>query len=615
MNSIDKIIDKNNIKTLNSANSVELCQCIRDFLVENVLTTGGHLASNLGVVELTLALHKVFDFPEDKIIFDVGHQSYVHKILSGRHHEFATLRKFGGLSGFPKTAESEYDSFNTGHSSTSISAAIGIARARDLQNEDYNVIAFIGDGALGGGMAFEALNDVGANKTKVIIILNDNEMSINHNVGGLSAHLTMLRTNKKYLNAKSKMQGLLGKCGSFGRMITKGIKTIKRAITFATVAAPMFEELGIKYIGIIDGHDIDELTVALEKAKNIDGPVIIHTLTQKGRGYEPAEKNPDLYHGVSAKNKEKLSGIAYTRIFGDYLLSKARENHDIIAITAAMADGCGLNKFASEVSTRFFDVGIAEQHAVTLAAGFASRGMIPVFAVYSTFLQRSYDQLLHDVCMQNLHVVFAIDRAGVVGEDGETHQGLFDLSYLLHMPQMTVLAPSCGDELKQMLDYAIDVCKGPVAIRYPKAIASDRNCAPFIGGKSEVVSSDGADVVIISIGRMTDCCIRVCELLAAKGVKTTHINARCIKPFDAEGIGDFVNQSTLAVTVEDNVIAGGAGECIASCFSRETRSKFIHCGFDDVFVEQGTQAQLFDKHGLAAQDIYKKIIRELKIDE
>ncbi|MBR2404842.1 MAG: 1-deoxy-D-xylulose-5-phosphate synthase, partial [Clostridia bacterium] len=438
MNSIDKIIDKNNIKTLTSSNSVGLCQYIRNFLVENVLETGGHLASNLGVVELTLAMHKVFDFPTDKIIFDVGHQSYVHKILSGRHNEFATLRKFGGISGFPKTSESEYDSFNTGHSSTSISAAVGIARARDLKNEDYNVIAFIGDGALGGGMAFEALNDVGANKTKVIIILNDNEMSINHNVGGLSAHLTMLRTNKKYLNVKSKMQVLLGKCGSFGKMITKGIKTVKRAITFATVAAPMFEELGIKYIGIIDGHNIDELTDAFEKAKNINGPVIIHTLTQKGRGYDPAEKNPDLYHGVSAKCKEKLPGTAYTQIFGDYLFSKAKQNHDIVSITAAMADGCGLNKFSKEFSDRFFDVGIAEQHAVTLAAGLASRGVIPVFSVYSTFLQRSYDQLLHDVCMQNLHVIFAIDRAGVVGEDGETHQGLFDLSYLLHMPQMTV---------------------------------------------------------------------------------------------------------------------------------------------------------------------------------
>ncbi len=615
MNSIDKIIEKNNIKTLNSDNSVELCQCIRDFLVDNVLTTGGHLASNLGVVELTLAIHKVFDFPKDKIIFDVGHQSYVHKILSGRHHEFDTLRKFGGLSGFPKTSESDYDSFNTGHSSTSVSAAVGIARARDLQNEDYNVIAFIGDGALGGGMAFEALDDVGANKTKVIIILNDNEMSINHNVGGLSAHLTMLRTNKKYINAKSRLQVLLGKCGSFGKMITKGIKTIKRAITFATVAAPMFEELGIKYIGIIDGHDIDELTVALEKAKNIDGPVIIHTLTQKGRGYEPAEKNPDLYHGVSASYKSKTTTAAYTQIFGEYLLSKAKENSDIVAITAAMADGCGLNKFAASMSARFFDVGIAEQHAVTLAAGFASRGIIPVFSVYSTFLQRSYDQVLHDVCMQNLHVVFAIDRAGVVGEDGETHQGLFDLSYLLHMPQMTVLAPSCSDELKQMLDYAIDVCKGPVAIRYPKAIASERNCAPFNPGKSEIVSSAGTDVVIISVGRMTERCMKVCEFLEAKGVKATHVNARFIKPFDADEIREFVEQCSLVVTVEDNVTTGGAGEYIASCFTRENRSKFVHFGFGDVFVEQGSQEQLFNKHGLTANDIYKKIIRELNIDE
>lgn len=616
MTSIDKFIDKNTIKNIDNNNSGAICEAIRQFLIERVTHNGGHLASNLGVVELTLAMHKVFDFPRDKVVFDVGHQSYVHKILSGRSDKFGSLRKLDGLSGFPKTSESEYDCFNTGHSSTSISAAVGIARARDLIGDDYNVIAFIGDGALGGGMAFEALNDVGATKTKLIIILNDNEMSINHNVGGLSAHLSMLRTNKNYLTAKTKMRSFLNKAGIIGKVLTKIMKTAKKAITFATIAAPMFEELGIKYIGIIDGHNIDDLASAFQKAKNVDGPVIIHALTKKGKGYKPAEDNPDLYHGVSPqKTMTNSEGRTYTRIFGDFLLKKGKENRRIVAITAAMSSGCGLGRFSSEFPQRFFDVGIAEQHAVTLAGGFASRGIIPVFAVYSTFLQRGYDQILHDICMQKLHVIFAIDRAGVVGEDGETHQGIFDFSYLLHLPEMTVLAPSCVSEFEQMLEFAVENCNCPVSIRYPKAIASNRRCKEFVFGKYEVVEDNGDDVVLISIGRMLECCLEVSRALKTCGISHKVINLRTVKPFDVSFLEKLLQSTRLAVTVEDNVIHGGAGQYIYSCVSCDIRSKFLHIGFDDCYVCQGSQDELFVKYGLDPRSITDKIKKELKINE
>lgn len=618
MNSIDKLIDKNNIKKLNNANSAETCNKIRQFLIDSVTKNGGHLASNLGVVELTLAMHKVFDFPKDKVVFDVGHQSYVHKMLSGRCDKFSTLRKLDGLSGFPKTDESEYDCFNTGHSSTSISAALGIARARDLNNEDYNVIAFIGDGALGGGMAFEALDDVGATKTRLIIVLNDNEMSINQNVGGLSAHLSMLRANKSYLSAKNRMHDFLDKVGILGKAITKILKTVKKAIKFATVASPMFEELGIKYIGIIDGHDIDELTSAFEKAKNINGPVIIHTLTKKGMGYQPAEENPDLYHGISAytnKNTETCCKQSYTATFGRYISQKAETNEKIVAITAAMCAGCGLTDFSQKFVQRFYDVGIAEQHAVTLAAGLASRGLIPVFSVYSTFLQRGYDQILHDVCLQNLHVVFAIDRSGVVGEDGETHQGVFDFSYLLHLPNMTVLAPSCKEEFEQMLDYAIDECNGPVAVRYPKAAASERDYNKFNYKQYELVSDGGNEIVLLSVGRMLEIAIDVQAKLKLMGLNSKVLNIGTVKPLNEKALDEIVGQAVIVATIEDNQISGGAGQYIASRISRANRSKLLHFGYDDCFVCQGTQAQLIERYGLSSDAISKKIKEELNDNE
>ncbi|MBQ4527390.1 MAG: 1-deoxy-D-xylulose-5-phosphate synthase [Clostridia bacterium] len=607
------INDKEFFKKLNNENVRPIADEIRRFLVDNVIKSGGHLASNLGVVELTLAMYKVFDFPKDKIVFDVGHQSYVHKILSGRADNFSTLRKHDGLSGFPKRSESPYDSFNTGHSSTSLSAALGIAKARDLNGDDYNVIAFIGDGALGGGMAFEALNDSGAGETKLIIVLNDNEMSINKNVGGLSSHLSMLRLSKKYINVKDKVNRFFNKFGKPGQTISKFVKKMKRAIKFATINTPVFEELGLTYIGLIDGHNIDDLTVAFEKAKSTDGPVLIHVVTKKGCGYEPAERNPDIYHGIPPHfNPENVNNnITYTSVFGDYITRKAESNKKISVITAAMTSGCGLNLFASKFPDRFFDVGIAEEHAVTLAAGLACENIIPVFSVYSTFLQRGYDQILHDVCIQNLHVVFSIDRAGVVGEDGETHQGLFDLSYLTHIPNMTVLAPATQKEFEQMMDYAIDKCEGPVAVRFPKAKINNTNNSDFEISKIETINSTGNNVVIFSVGRMLDLANEVFEKLNAENISSTLCNVRTIKPVNTDELNNYLSKCTLAVTIEDNVISGGAGQYLCNTANREHRSKFIHFGFPDSFVEHGSQIELMKKYGLSAENIISNIKKEL----
>jgi len=615
MNTLDKLFSKDTIKKSDNNTDKLICKTIRELIIDTVNKNGGHLSSNLGVVELTLAMHKVFNFPEDKVVFDVGHQSYAHKILSGRYDKLHTLRKLGGLSGFPKTNESDYDCFNTGHSSTSISAALGIARARDLNGDNYNVIAFIGDGALGGGMAFEAMNDLGEAKTKLIIILNDNEMSIDRNVGGLSAHLSMLRTGKGYLNAKNKMHSFLAKTGKLGDGITKIIRSIKKSIMFMTISEPMFEELGIKYIGIINGHDIEELTEALEKAKNIDGPVIIHTLTKKGKGYKCAEESPDIYHGVSAKNKSTLPNLkTYTQIFGEYMLQKAESCKKMVAITAAMCGGCGLDAFSKKYPDRFFDVGIAEQHAVTMAAGLATAGITPVFSVYSTFLQRGYDQILHDVCMQNLHVVFAIDRAGIVGEDGETHHGVFDFSYLSHLPNVTILAPSCENEFLQMLDYAIDKCNGPVFVRYPKALAIQRECSAFPENSIEIVNQKGNDVIIASFGRMLECAMGVSKFLDENGIDSTVVNIRSVKPFANADFEKLIAPSSLIVTIEDNAVCGGAGQYISSFLSANMHN-VIHYGFKDDFVHQGTQNELFELYGLTPDKIATDIIKELKKHE
>lgn len=615
MDSLKNILTIENIKNLNNDNCHDISDKIRDFLISNVMKNGGHLASNLGVVELTLALHKVFDFPKDKIIFDVGHQSYVHKLLSGRIDGFKSLRTMGGMSGFPKRAESEYDCFDTGHSSTSISAALGIAKARDTVGDDFNVIAFIGDGALGGGMAFEALNNAGAGETKVIIILNDNEMSINKNVGGLSSHLSMLRLSKKYISVKGKVNRFFSKFGKPGVALSKFIKKTKKAIKSATLEDTFFEGLGLAYIGLIDGHNIDDLCVALEKAKTTHGPVLIHVATKKGYGYLPAEENPDVYHGVSANFSpdKKNTSKSYTSLFGDYIIKKAEDNDKLVVITAAMASGCGLNKFSNIFPERFYDVGIAEEHAVTFAAGLSCGGIIPVFSVYSTFLQRGYDQLLHDVCIQNLHVIFSIDRAGVVGEDGETHQGVFDLSYLSHMPNMTVLAPSCEKEFIQMMDYAIDKCKGPVAVRFPKDICVERDCADFNIGKPETVCECGNDIVIFSFGRMLERSYDVYSSLKNDGFNVKLINVGTVKPISACYINEILDGASLAVTLEDNVVSGGAGEYLCNCSERKFHSLFTHFGFPDRFIEHGKQSDLMDLYGLNTNEIIQMIKKEMNI--
>lgn len=607
-----KINDKNFIKNLNKSDADILSEEIRCCLIDTVLKNGGHLASNLGVVELTLALHKVFDFSKDKIIFDVGHQCYVHKMLTGRYDDFSTLRKKGGIAGFPKSEESEYDFFNTGHSGTSISAALGMARARDLMHKDYNVIAFIGDGSIGSGMSFEALNDAGVSDCRIIIVLNDNEMSISENVGGLSTHLNSLRLSKKYLNVKSHMHKILSRTGSAGDKFTSFIQKLKRPLRFAASKVPVFEALGITYIGLIDGHNFDDLINAFEKAKEVKGPVIIHTVTKKGKGYSDAEYNPSKYHGVSPKNPEGNSAFkTYTKVFGDFMTNKAKENSKLVAITAAMCSGCGLDSFSEKYPERFFDVGISEEHAVTMAAGLAKSGMIPVVSVYSTFLQRGYDQILHDVCIQNLHVIFAIDRAGIVGEDGETHQGIFDFSYLLHIPNMTVLAPSCEDELSSMLDYAVSCADGPVAIRYPKATASNRKCN-FEFAKPEVIREKGRDIVIISIGRMLDTADKCIDILADMGYNSTSlINLSTIKPLNSDFINSITDKSKLVVTIEDNIIQGGAGQYIAQNTALKNRDKILNIGFGDTFVKHGTQDELFAEHGITAEAIVQMIKKEM----
>lgn len=607
MTYLDKISSPDDLKKISPADYGALCDEIREFLIENVLQTGGHLASNLGVVELTLAMHIAFDAPRDKMIFDVGHQSYVHKLITGRKEGFGTLRKYGGLSGFPKTSESDYDSFNVGHASTSISAALGLARARDLRGTDENIVALIGDGSLGGGMAWEALNDAASSKTKLIIIINDNQMAISENVGGLSEHLSKLRIRPSYTKAKGNIKDFLYSKGKFTEGIANVLKAAKDKIKDVTIHGGLFEELGFTYLGIIDGHNVENLVEVFEHAKNIDGPVIIHTHTKKGMGYKDAEEHPDLYHGVSENNKSS-EVTTYSKAFERIIHNIGRENDRVVTITAAMKSACGLDKFEQEFPDRFFDVGIAEQHAVTMAAGLSMGGAVPVVCIYSTFLQRAYDQILHDVCLQNLHVVFAIDRAGVVGEDGETHQGIYDLSYLSHMPNMMILSPSCEKEFNEMLDYAVNKHNGPVAIRYPKAQVSKRSTNKvFIPGISEVITT-GDDVTILAEGRMVDCAINASELLALSGINSTVINLRTLKPFDEECINKYADNSKLVVTLEDNIKYGGIGSYIRA----KTNIDMYNIGFESGILVQGKQAELLKENNLDYHGVAKTIINMIK---
>lgn len=611
---LDKITSPGEVKELSNVELEVLAGEIREFLIDSVSKTGGHLASNLGVVELTISLFKSFNLEKDKIVWDVGHQSYVHKILTGRKDQFNNLRKYNGLSGFPKRCESKYDAFDTGHSSTSISAALGMARARDIKNEDNQVVAVIGDGALTGGMALEALNDVGFKKTKMIVILNDNQMSISPNVGGLSTHLNNLRMEPRYNKLKSNINETLSNSNA-GKKLASCISRFKDSIKQFVVPSMLFEDMGLKYIGPINGHDIETMTEVLEKAKQIDEPVIIHVVTSKGKGYELAEKNPNKFHGVSPFDLESgeayiPSERSYSKVFGDAMLDLAKEDERIVAITAAMPDGTGLKGFAKEFPNRFFDVGIAEAHATTLAAGLASANLKPVFAVYSTFLQRAFDQLIHDVCIQNMPVIFAIDRAGLVGEDGETHQGMFDLSYLSQVPNMTVLAPKHLNEIKVMLKWALTQ-NGPVAIRYPRGTDCCNEMNPLTEisyGKWERIIT-GEKIAIIAVGKMLQHALLAKEILKSNGINPTIINATFVKPLDNNMLESLVKEGYDIVTIEDNIINGGFGSYVLmKLYELGFRNKFKALGFKDKFVPQGNVDLLYKENKLDPEGIAEAII-------
>lgn len=612
---LDNYKDIEDIKEMNFDELNSFSEEIREFLIQNVSKTGGHMSSNLGVVELTLSLYKVFNFREDRLVFDVGHQAYVHKILTGRKDEFETLREFGGISGFPKRSESIFDRFDTGHSSTSISAALGMARARDIKKEEYEVVALIGDGALSGGMSLEAINDVGFRKTNMIIVLNDNQMSISENVGGLSLYLSKLRVDPKYTNLRDNFNRIVNKIPSLGKGVTNSIDKIKGSIKQLIVPSMLFEDMGLKYIGPIDGHNIKELTYVFSQAKRIKEPVIIHVMTTKGKGYNFAEENPNKFHGVGpfdcVSGECIESSNSYSKSFGDAMIKIGKENKDLVAITAAMPDGTGLSKFASIYKDRFFDVGIAEQHGVTLAAGMAVNGLKPVFAVYSTFLQRSYDQIVHDVCIQNLPVIFAIDRAGIVGKDGETHQGIFDISYLNHIPNMVIMAPKCTEELEYILRFALNENK-PVAIRYPRGGDSKNvSISPtkkFELGKFEKIIGQG-DIAIIATGIMVVKGIMAHEELEKRGYKSEVYNASFIKPLDFDLIDELIRENKTIVTIEDNVLSGGFGQGILSYGSKKSFSNILNIGFEDKFIPQGDVEKLYEINGLDIEGITKKIIK------
>ena len=589
---------------------------LRDFLLESVSKTGGHLASNLGIVELTIALHKCFDTPKDKIIWDVGHQSYIHKILTGRMDAFDTLRKYGGISGFPKACESEYDVFDTGHSSTSISLGLGLAAARDLNGEDYKVVSVIGDGAMTGGLAFEALNNAGSMQTNLIVVLNDNGMSISKNIGGLSGSLGRITSTDKYLHMKTRVKKGISKVPVIGESMVSGIHHAKENIKYAVIDGILFEELGFKYIGPVDGHDIKELCETLESAKSLKGPVLIHAVTCKGKGYSHAEKRPHKYHGIGAFDLDtgtavsKSAGKSYSAVFGDKLTEMAAKDHRIIGITAAMVDGVGLEGFQKKYPKRFFDVGIAEAHGVTFAAGLAKAGQRPYVAVYSSFLQRAYDQMLEDVCLQNLPVTFCIDRAGAVGADGETHHGLFDIAYLRSMPNMTVLAPKDGPELETMLELSLKI-DGPCAIRYPRGTAADLHAACADAPGKAVRLKKGKDVDLWAVGNMTEHALAAAEILQAEGIEAGVVNMASIKPLDADMLQTSASVVSLIVTIEDGIVSSGIGEAIKACLSQQD-NRVINLGWPDQFIEHGTQNELYEKYGLDARSIAETVKQNMK---
>lgn len=616
---LDQIKDVGDIKKLNEEELESLRLEIRQFLVESIAQTGGHLASNLGVVELTMALHLSFDPAVDKIIWDVGHQSYTHKILTGRKDGFATLREYGGMSGFPNTRESETDGFNTGHSSTSISVGLGLAEAREITGEHYHVISVIGDGALTGGMAFEALNNASHLKSNYIIVLNDNNMSISENVGGLNRYLSNFRTADAYMDLKDGVIQSLSKIPVYGERMVKKIRNAKSGIKQLFVPGMFFEEMGLMYLGPVDGSDIKQMRKVFSEAKRVRGPVIVHVLTHKGEGYGPAERHPARFHGTAPFDIEtgvplsKQSKAHYTDVFSTVMKKMGEREPKLVAITAAMEMGTGLKRFHNLYPERFFDVGIAEEHAVTFAAGLAKAGLKPVFAVYSSFLQRAFDQILHDVCLQKLPVVFAIDRAGLVGKDGATHQGIYDLSYLSAIPDLTIMAPKNKWELSDMLKFAI-AADYPVAIRYPRGNACDlwkEQRASIVRGKTEILC-EGEDVALFAIGAMVEIAWNVKEKLSNRGISATVINARFMAPLDEGAILSAAEKYPLIVTMEENIASGGFGEHIAALLEREgAKAGLLTIAIENRYVEHGDVETLRKVLGIDADTIAEKICEEL----
>lgn len=617
---LEKINYPKDLKKLSIEEKETLAIEIRKYILEIVSKNGGHLASNLGVVELTIALHSVFNFPEDKIVWDVGHQTYVHKILTGRKEALKTLRKLNGIAGFPKTNESKYDNFNTGHSGTSISAALGMARARDLKNERNSVLAVIGDGAMTGGMALEALNDVGYSKTKMTIILNDNEMSISKNIGGLNMLLSKLRTKKTYTKSNISMKKIINKVPVIGKPTVKVIQRLKRSIKQLIIPKMFFEDIGFTYLGPVDGHNIQELENILRLSKQIDNPVIIHVLTKKGKGYSIAEENPDKFHATAPFNIEtgkagKEKKKDYSKVFGDKLVELARENEKIVAITASMKDGTGLTKFSKEFPKRFFDIGIAEQHALGLAAGMAIEGTIPVVPIYSSFYQRGYDQVIHDIAIQNLPVIMCVDRAGIVGADGETHQGLLDMAFFRLVPNLTIMAPKDFKELEEMLEFAIKLNK-PVIIRYPRGGEEDYKFQESTNseytkieeGRAEILK-EGKDISIIAIGKMVSRAMKIAEELEKENINADVINARFLKPLDIKTIKNSIAKTKKVITIEDGTIINGLATAIKELIIDENlRDIKLECfAYPDKFIQHGSVQELEEIYDLDEKSIITKI--------
>ena len=616
---IEKINSVGDVKKLNIEEQKQLAEEIRKYILEIVAKNGGHLASNLGVVELTIALHTVFDLPQDKIVWDVGHQTYVHKILTGRREQLKTLRKLNGISGFPKTNESETDCFNTGHSSTSISVALGMARARDIKGESNNVLAVIGDGALTGGMALEALNDAGCSKTKLTVILNDNEMSISKNIGGMNMLLSKIRTKKGYTKSNVSAKNIINKIPVIGAPFVKVVQRIKRSIKQLIIPKMFFEDIGFTYLGPVDGHNIEELERMLNVSKQLEGPVLIHVLTKKGKGYKIAEENPDKFHGtgpfdIGTGKPKKEKSKDYSKVFGDKLVELAKKNDTIVAITASMKDGTGLTQFAKEFPNRFFDIGIAEQHALGLAAGMAKEGVIPVVPIYSSFYQRAYDQVIHDIAIQNLPVVMCVDRAGIVGADGETHQGTLDMAFFRLVPNLTIMAPKDFKELEDMLEFAVNLGK-PVVIRYPRGGEGKEKFGQHKEikcGKAEIIK-EGKDISIFAIGKTVERAVQVAKMFEKESIDAEVINVRFLKPFDIKTVKKSIRKTKRVITIEDGTIINGLATTVKELINDEKLGKIEMqtYAYPDEFIKHGTVEELEKLYHQDAKFIYNEAIKTI----